>query len=199
MSKMRREMVNLILYLPGLQKAKWICNKGPVPEMLFGKVQDFMSQPSKYGSRKTIVDGITFDSKAEAKYYEHLKWLKRAKMIKGFKLQPRFLLQEAFKKNGKSFRKIEYVADFEIHNLDGTVEIVDVKGHETKEFLLKKKLFEYRYDYSLKVVTLDDTYGWIELDKLKKLKKKVKRNAKGKAKKVGYPLPKRKRDVSSCV
>jgi hypothetical protein len=152
---------------------------------------------SKYGAKKTIVDGITFDSKAESKYYEQLKWLKQAKQIKDFKLQPRFLLQEAFKKNGNTIRKIEYVADFEIHNLDGSIEIVDVKGVETKEFLLKKKLFEKRYEHSLKVVTLDDTYGFIELNKLKKLKKKVKLSAKKKAATVGYPHPKGKRKISS--
>jgi len=151
---------------------------------------------SKYGNRKTMVDGITFDSQAEAKYYEQLKWLKYGKQIKDFKLQPRFLLQESYKKNGKTVRKIEYIADFQIHNLDGSVEIVDVKGHETTEFLLKKKLFEYRYEHSLKVVTLDDTYGWIELEKLKMLKKKVKPHAKKPVKKVGYPNQKRKRGSS---
>ncbi|MDI6686527.1 DUF1064 domain-containing protein, partial [Bacillus subtilis] len=31
---------------------------------------------NKYGERKTQVDGITFDSRAEAKYYEQLKCLK---------------------------------------------------------------------------------------------------------------------------
>lgn len=152
---------------------------------------------SKYGNKKMTIDGITFDSIAEAKYYEQLKWLKEANQIKDFILQPRFLLQESFRKNGKTFRKIEYVADFEIHNLDGSIEIIDVKGHETKEFLIKKKLFEKRYEYSLKLVTLDDIYGWIELDELKKLKKKVKLNAKKKAVKVGYPIPKRKRASSS--
>lgn len=128
---------------------------------------------NKYGNKKTVVDNITFDSIAEAKYYQQLKWLKEAKQIKDFKLQPRFLLQEAFKKNGKTIRKIEYVADFEIHNLDGTVEIVDVKGHETTEFLIKKKLFEYRYEHTLKIVTLHESLGWMELDQLKKLKKKA--------------------------
>lgn len=156
---------------------------------------------SKYGAKKTIVDGVTFASKAESKYYEQLKWLKQAKQIKDFKLQPKFLLMEKFKKNGKIFRKINYIADFEIHNLDGSIEIVDVKGHETKEFLIKRKLFENRYEHSLKVVTLDDTYGWIELDQLKKLKKKpvkkVKSSAKKKAATVGYPHPKGKRKVSS--
>lgn len=40
---------------------------------------------NKYGARKTQVDGITFDSRAEAKYYEQLKWLKVSKQIKDFK------------------------------------------------------------------------------------------------------------------
>ncbi|MCM3573313.1 DUF1064 domain-containing protein [Mesobacillus subterraneus] len=129
---------------------------------------------NKFGNRKTVVDGITFDSRAEAKYYEQLKWLKKAKQIKDFKLQPKFLLQEAFKKNGNTIRKIEYKADFEIHNLDGSVEIIDVKGVETEAFKIKKKLFEKRYPYSLKLVTLDQSLGWIELDQLKKLKRKAK-------------------------
>ena len=125
---------------------------------------------NKYGNRKVVVDNIKFDSQAEASYYEQLKWMLQAKLIKSFKCQPKFLLQESFKKNGETVRKIEYIADFEIHNLDGYIEIVDVKGAETKEFLIKKKLFLKKYDYPLKIVTLDKTLGWIELDKLKKLK-----------------------------
>lgn len=125
---------------------------------------------NKYGNKKVVVDNVKFDSIAEAKYYEQLKWLLQAKQIKSFKCQPKFLLQEAFKKNGETFRKIEYIADFEIHNLDGSIEIVDVKGAETKEFLIKKKLFLKKYDYPLKIVTLNKTLGWIELGKLKKLK-----------------------------
>ncbi|MEK4692473.1 DUF1064 domain-containing protein, partial [Bacillus sp. FSL W8-1202] len=117
---------------------------------------------NKYGARKTQVDGITFDSRAEAKYYEQLKWLKVSKQIKDFKLQPRFLLQEAFKKNGKTFRKIEYIADFEVHNLDGSIEIIDIKGVETKEFAIKRKLYERLYDTPLKVLALDKSLGFIE-------------------------------------
>ncbi|WEY89747.1 DUF1064 domain-containing protein [Bacillus subtilis] len=128
---------------------------------------------NKYGARKTQVDGITFDSRAEAKYYEQLKWLKVSKQIKDFKLQPWFLLQEAFKKNGKNFRKIEYIADFEVHNLDGSIEIIDIKGVETKEFAIKRKLYERHYDTPLKVLALDKSLGFIELDELKKLKRKA--------------------------
>lgn len=127
---------------------------------------------NKYGAKKTEVDGIVFDSKAEAKYYLQLKWMKQGKQIKDFKLQPRFLLQEAFKKDGKTIRKIEYVADFEIHNLDGSIEIVDVKGHKTKEFLLKEKMFNKRYPHKLTLITFDKTLGWIDLDELAKIERK---------------------------
>nr|WP_066232524.1 DUF1064 domain-containing protein [Heyndrickxia sporothermodurans] len=129
----------------------------------------------KYGNKKTVVDGITFDSKAESIYYNQLKWLKANKQIKDFKLQPRYILQEGFVKNGKKFREITYVADFEVHKLDGTTEIIDIKGHETKEFLLKKKLFEWKYLETITVLAYDEHFGFIELDKLKKLKRKVKK------------------------
>ncbi|MDE1440947.1 DUF1064 domain-containing protein [Bacillus licheniformis] len=125
---------------------------------------------------KTYVDGFKFDSKAEAQYYLQLKWLKRAKQIKDFKLQPRFLLQETFKKNGKTFRKIEYVADFEVHNLDGSTEIIDIKGVVTEGFKIKRKLYERRYDTPLKVLAYDDSFGFIEIDKLKKIKGKAEKS-----------------------
>jgi hypothetical protein len=118
---------------------------------------------SKYGNKKTIVDDITFDSKAEAIYYQQLKWLKQAKQIKEFKLQPKFLLQEAFKKNGKTFRKIEYKADFEIRRLDDSVEIVDIKGAITKEFAIKRKLFERKYLDSLTILKYDKKKGFVEV------------------------------------
>lgn len=128
----------------------------------------------KYGNKKTVVDNITFDSQAEAIYYNQLKWLKQAKQIKNFKLQPRYILQEAFTKNGKHFRKIEYVADFEVHKLDGSVEVVDIKGIETKEFAIKRKLFERKYLNTLSVLAYDSSFGFIELDKLKKLNRRKK-------------------------
>lgn len=110
----------------------------------------------KYGNKKTVVDGITFDSKAEAIYYNQLKWLKQAKQIKDFKLQPRFLLQDSFRKNGKLFRKIEYIADFEVINLDGSTEIIDIKGTITKEFALKRKLFELKYVDSITLLKYEN-------------------------------------------
>ena len=66
----------------------------------------------KYKNKKTQVDMYVFDSIAESRRYKELALLERAGEIKDLQLQPRFLLQESFKKNGKTYRKIEYVADF---------------------------------------------------------------------------------------
>ncbi|PKG28791.1 DUF1064 domain-containing protein [Cytobacillus horneckiae] len=118
---------------------------------------------SKYGNKKVVVDGHTFDSKAEAKYYQQLKWLQQANQIESFKLQPRYLLQEGFKKNGKTYRAIHYKADFEVHKLDGTVEIIDIKGAITKEFSIKRKLFEMKYMDSIKLLKYDQYRGFIEV------------------------------------
>ncbi|NMB06854.1 MAG: DUF1064 domain-containing protein [Tissierellia bacterium] len=103
---------------------------------------------SKYNNQKTIVDGIKFDSKKEAEYYCQLKLLKQAGKIKDYRLQPRYELQPAFKKNGKKYRAITYIADFAIINNDGTTEVVDVKSSKTfktQVYRIKKKMFEYKY------------------------------------------------------
>lgn len=101
---------------------------------------------SKYHSKKAVVDGIEFDSKAEAKRYCELKMLERAGKIKDLSLQHKFELQPSFKKNGKTIRAIVYVADFVYLDLERMrIEVEDVKGFKTKEYLLKKKLFEYKF------------------------------------------------------
>jgi hypothetical protein len=97
---------------------------------------------SKYGNKKVMQDDIVFDSHLERDYYLHLKALAKAGAIKGFTLQPRFELIPRFKNAGKSFRKTEYVADFEVYMNDGTTEILDTKGKETDVFKIKRKLLE---------------------------------------------------------
>jgi hypothetical protein len=99
----------------------------------------------KYNAQKTVVDGITFDSQREADYYCELKLRVQAGELTGFDLQPEFLLQPGFKHNGKSYREIKYRADFRLYHKDGQIEIVDVKGHRTKEYQIKKKLLLKKY------------------------------------------------------
>lgn len=103
---------------------------------------------SKYHSKKMVVDGIVFDSRAEANRYCELKMLERAGKIKDLSLQHKFELQPSFKKNGKTIRAITYVADFVYFDLERMVNVVeDVKGFKTKEYLLKRKMFEYKFPY----------------------------------------------------
>ncbi|KIL79098.1 DUF1064 domain-containing protein [Bacillus badius] len=108
---------------------------------------------SKYGSKKVVVDGITFDSKAEARYYKHLKRLQANDQILFFRTQPRYLLQEAFTKNGVLHEKIEYAADFEVHHKDGSIEVIDIREAETEAFKIKRKLFEKKYPHTLSLLT----------------------------------------------
>jgi hypothetical protein len=96
---------------------------------------------SKYHSRKTKVDGFTFDSTKEAEFYCKLKLMTKAKKIKGFCRQARFVIVEG--QNGE--KGSEYVTDFIIFYNDGTYEIIDVKGMETQVFKLKMKAFSEKY------------------------------------------------------
>lgn len=101
---------------------------------------------SKYKAQKTVIDGHTFDSKREANRYCELRFMLQAKLIKDLELQPRFELQPSFRKNGKTYRKIEYVADFKyFDNQKQKFVVEDVKGMLTDVFKLKRKMFEYRY------------------------------------------------------
>lgn len=108
----------------------------------------------KYGARKTMVDNINFDSAAEARYYQQLKLLKRAGEVIDFDLQPVYTLVDGFTKNGKKFRPITYRADFLVTYKDGSTKVIDVKGAITKEYTIKRKLFEWRYpDLTIEEVT----------------------------------------------
>lgn len=115
----------------------------------------------KYHNTKTVADGIKFDSKLEAERYAQLKILERAGIIRKLELQPSFELLPSFKKNGKTWRKTVYKADFRyILCEDDIIIIEDVKGSTaviTDVFRLKQKLFEYKYpDYTISIVTSKD-------------------------------------------
>ena len=111
---------------------------------------------SKYRNRKIVVDNIKFDSNLEAERYRQLKLLQRAKQISNLRLQVPFLLQEGFKKNGKTHRKIEYIADF-VYEENGQTIVEDTKGMKTETFKIKQKLFEYKYpNLNLKIIGKDD-------------------------------------------
>lgn len=99
---------------------------------------------SKYHAVPTIVDGIRFASKAEARRYGELKLLQKAGEIRNLTLQPRFPLW-AFR-NGEPVLVAAYVADFGYDTAGGAAVIEDVKGTTTETYRLKKRWVEAQYD-----------------------------------------------------
>jgi len=93
---------------------------------------------TKYRAQPTVVDGIRFDSKAEARRYGDLKVTEKAGLITDLELQPTFPV----KING--IKVFTYRADFRYVDLGGVV-IEDVKGYKTPLYRLKKKCVEAAY------------------------------------------------------
>lgn len=108
---------------------------------------------SKYNSRKTTVDGITFDSKKEARRYLVLKQMEQDGEIKNLRLQVQFELVPSFEIiiDGKKRKRrpITYVADFVYYKGNEKV-IEDVKGLRPPVYKIKKKLFEYKFKTTIK-------------------------------------------------
>lgn len=143
-----------------------------------------MRRKNKYNNKKVKVDGIKFDSKHESEFYLHLKELKKQGKVKDFELQPQFELQPKFTNVlGENIRAITYKADFLVYYPDGRKEVIDVKGFETADFKLKKKLFEYKYNQSITLICKAPKYlaprKWIELKELKEIRKERKKQREG--------------------
>ena len=134
---------------------------------------------SKYKSQKIVIDGITFDSKDEGRYYEYLKKLKAEGKILNFELQPKFTLIPKFKYKDKTERAATYTLDFLIYHLDGRKEYIDVKGFGTQQGAFKFKLLKYQHqDMDFKWIARSLKYGedgWIEYGKLKKIRRNNKK------------------------
>jgi hypothetical protein len=95
---------------------------------------------SKFGAKRTQVDGQSFDSKREARRYGELLILQYAGEIKDLKRQVKFPLQG---RDGPILtptgRQMTYVADFTYS--EGGVEVIeDLKGHVTDVFKVKEAI-----------------------------------------------------------
>lgn len=133
----------------------------------------------RFGAFKVTINDILFDSIMESKFYVYLLELKGSKEIKTFERQVTFELQPKFKDkfSGKTVLPIKYISDFVVTDKDGTVFVVDVKGVETPEFRIKKKLFQYKYP-NIQFMCLQWSARqkeWLDLDEIKKLKKSRKK------------------------
>lgn len=104
---------------------------------------------NKYRAKKTIIDGIKFDSQAEATYYGTLKLRKLSGDILDFKMQVTYEIII----NGQLICK--YRADFVVYYPAGGIEVIDIKSVITANlqvFRLKQKLMKAVLGIDVKVI-----------------------------------------------
>lgn len=126
---------------------------------------------SKFHSERVKTSEGTFDSRLEKRWLWHLK---ADKSVVKIDIHPKFNVLKPLRKcpackrifDQESLSRcplcakpllqktgIDYVADFMVTYRDGHIEVQDVKGHMTREFLIKWKLFERAYpEYTLRIV-----------------------------------------------
>jgi hypothetical protein len=105
---------------------------------------------SKFGAIKTVVDGVTFDSKGEAERYKDLKHLEKAGDIRDLKLQVAYELVPAVILNGRKKPAMKYIADYVYFDVRKDKEIVeDFKGVRTAIFIAKKHLMKWRHNIEI--------------------------------------------------
>lgn len=111
-----------------------------------GEIPGGIYFPMKYNAKKTIVDGITFDSKQEAARYRELKLLERAGKIRNLELQKRFELIPPQRDAGRlaeraAYYKADFCYDERSDELNAWLPVVeDCKGVKTRDYILKRKL-----------------------------------------------------------
>lgn len=121
----------------------------------------------KYNNKKVEHNGILFDSKKEKDRFVFLKDAEEQGLISNLQRQVKFELLPAIKekyiKHLKTKEKecertvqlaISYTCDFQ-YEKDGVMVVEDIKPSPAlipKEFVLKEKLFRYKYGFSIKRV-----------------------------------------------
>ena len=107
---------------------------------------------SKYGAKKVVSDGITFDSRKEANRYRELVLLERAGRIQNLQCQVKFELIPSQRVDGRVVeRAVQYVADF-VYTQDGKTVVEDTKGFKTKDYIIKRKLMLHIHNIRIKEV-----------------------------------------------
>lgn len=119
--------------MPAYTKEQQVGGNTELGKKLLSRSTFAKKKPSgnKYGARRDTFNGRSFDSMTEADYARELEIRKLAKDIKDYKCQHRLDLRV----NGQhvSF----YIIDFMVTHNDDRIELVEVKGAETRDWRAK--------------------------------------------------------------
>lgn len=117
----------------------------------------------KYNNKKITRNGITFDSKKEARRYGELLLLERAGEITDLQRQVEFVLIPTQRdpdtigvrggvKKGRTIElAVKYVADF-VYKENDKIVVEDTKGFKTKDYIIKRKLMLYIHGIRIKEI-----------------------------------------------
>lgn len=118
--------------------------KNPEQEKLLLKIG---KKKSKYRNTKVELDGIKFDSIAEAAQWIQLKEWKERKLIRKLEVKPVY-----------KFRcGVKYIPDFRFKRRENGIwksVILDVKGFVTPEFSVKRKLMLDEFGIVVEIVKI---------------------------------------------
>lgn len=117
----------------------------------------------KYHNKKVTINGITYDSRKEARRHQELLLLQRAGAITDLQRQVEFELIPAQRepdtvgvrggiKKGKTIElAVKYVADF-VYKENGKTVVEDTKGFKTKDYIIKRKLMLWVHGIRIKEI-----------------------------------------------
>jgi len=131
-----------------------------IPVRLPQSLTEFRDSPKdrkaqKYRNQKiTDPDGQVFDSKAEHKFWHHLKLRERAREIFNLERQVVYVLAPAVKIAGRNRPPLRYVADMRWNegSKTGPVVVADVKGAVTPEYRIKRHLMASVHGIEIKEI-----------------------------------------------
>jgi len=112
----------------------------------FGFGQGFLEDKpkNKFGNKKVVMNGVTFDSEGEYSHYCHLKLLERVGQIRNLKHHVSFELIPSQVICGQKVKGTSYEADFVYEKAPDWVRVVeDYKGHRTDGYILKRKMMKF--------------------------------------------------------
>ena len=102
-----------------------------------------MKPRHKFNAKAVVRDGHRFPSKLEAAYCGRLDILKEAGEVLFYLRQIPFHLPAG----------VKYVADYLVFYADGTCDVVDVKGCDTKISAMRRAQVEALYPLKITIVT----------------------------------------------
>lgn len=105
-----------------------------------------MRYTHKFKAKPVTYCGHKFPSTLEWRYFQRLTILVKSGEVLFFLRQIPFHLPGG----------VKYIVDYQIFYADGTISFVDVKGMETSEFKIKKKIVEDLYPINIEIIKRED-------------------------------------------